>query len=238
TVEASAWLDKATELTFVDPVKKGTIDVLRAALASETDELEPARDKCARIRDEARARGHLSLAGLAASRAAWCDLQLRYFATAREGFEAARLLSRSLGSWETYARETTRIGESFLWQGRAEAAVPVLEEALRLARDADDPIAVAEAMVHLGAAIALSRDPAEGVSLCERGVALAREVAMSEALAASTLHLLRIALVCGDLARAKVLAERCRTEAPAHRTPLYKFEAKALLSLADDRLSL
>ena len=168
--------------------------------------------------------------------AAWAR-GFRYFDTAREGFEASRLLSRSLGSWEKYARETTRIGETLLWQGRAESAVPVLEEALRLARDADDPIAVAEAMIHLGAAIALSRDPNEGVSLCERGVALAREIAMSEPLAASTLHLLRIALVRDDLARVKVLAERCRSEQGAHRTPLYKFEAKALLSLADDRLA-
>ncbi|MEO8874687.1 MAG: hypothetical protein ABI461_03790 [Polyangiaceae bacterium] len=236
TKESAEWLDRCAELTFIDPVKQGIIDVLRAGLASETNELEPAREACAKIRDDARARGHLSLAALAASRAAWCDLELRYFDTAREGFEAARLLTRSLGSWEKYARETTRIGETLLWQGRAQQAVPILEEALRLSRDADDPIAIAEAMVHLGAGIALSRDPIEGLALCERGVELARNVAASEALAASTLHLLRIALVRDDREKTKLLAAQCRKETASHRTPLYKFEAKALLSLADDRL--
>src|SRR5476649_1418678 len=92
--------------------------------------------------------------------------------------------SRSLGSWEKYARETTRIGETLLWQGRAQDAVPILEEALRLSRDADDPIAIAEATVHLGAAIALSRDPVEGSALCDRGVELAKKVYASESLAA------------------------------------------------------
>lgn len=236
TKESAEWLDRCAELTFIDPVKQGTIDVLRAGLASETSELEPAREACARIRDDARARGHLSLAALAASRAAWCDLELRYFDTAREGFEAARLLTRSLGSWEKYARETTRIGETLLWQGRAQEAVPILEEALRLSREADDPIAIAEAMVHLGAGIALSRDPIEGVSICERGVDLAKGVAASESLASSTLHRLRIALVRGDREQTKLLAAQCRQETALHRTPLYKFEAKALLSLADDRL--
>ncbi len=235
--EAGQWLDHCTELTFIDPVKKGTIDVMQAGLASETDELEPARHVCARVRDDARSRGHIGLAALAASRAAWCDLELRYFDTAREGFESARLLTRSLGSWEKYARETTRIGETLLWQGRAQEAVSVLEEALRLSRDADDPIAIAEATVHLGAAIALSRDPVEGSALCDQGVLLAKKVAASEALAASTLHRLRIALVREDLPQTKILSEQCRAEAALHRTPLYKFEAKALLTLADDRLA-
>jgi tetratricopeptide (TPR) repeat protein len=237
TKEAAEWLDRCAELTFIDPVKQGTIDVLRAGLASETSELEPARETCAKVRDDARARGHMALAALAASRAAWCDLELRYFDTAREGFEAARLLTRSLGSWEKYARETTRIGETLLWQGRAQEAVPVLEEALRLSTEADDPIAIAEATVHLGAALALSRDPVEGSTLCDRGVELAKKIHASESLAASTLHRLRIALVREDMESTKMLAAQCRAEAALHRTPLYKFEAKALLSLADDRLS-
>lgn len=234
---ASEWLQRCSELTFIDPVKKGTIDVMLAGLASETDELEPARHVCAKVRDDARSRGHIGLAALAASRAAWCDLELRYFDTAREGFEAARLLTRSLGSWEKYARETTRIGETLLWQGRSQEAAPILEEALRLARDADDPIAIAEATVHLGAAIALSRDPVEGSALCEQGVELAKKVAASESLSASTLHRLRIALIRQDLEQTKILADQCRAESGLHRTPLYKFEAKALLTLADDRLS-
>ncbi|MGH7280393.1 MAG: hypothetical protein ACRELY_02630, partial [Polyangiaceae bacterium] len=59
TEDAKIWLDRGAELTFIDPVKQGTIEVLRAALASETSELEPARDACAKIRDDARARGHM-----------------------------------------------------------------------------------------------------------------------------------------------------------------------------------
>ena len=120
---------------------------------------------------------------------------------------------------------------------KADAGLQVTKN--RLARIAikDTDHATLDGLFRGPTAIALSRDPVEGSALCDQGVVLAKKVAASESLSASTLHRLRIALVRDDLVQTKILSEQCRAEAHLHRTPLYKFEAKALLTLADDRLS-
>jgi class 3 adenylate cyclase/tetratricopeptide (TPR) repeat protein len=228
-VAAGRWLNRAAQLTVHDGLRASLIRLLQAGLETEAEKLEEARLACLDIQRSTRKEGLLHIAAIAQNRAACCDLYARNFERARAGFEAALQIDRSLGNWSLFASELTHLGQAFLWDERYTDARHVLEKALRFARDADDPIAVAEASVHLGAAVALSADPEEGLTLLEQGSTLATRVGHREAALAATIHLLHIALVRNDVVAAQRHAATCSEEAREHKTPLLRFASDTLL---------
>ncbi|MDB4993444.1 MAG: adenylate/guanylate cyclase family protein, partial [Myxococcaceae bacterium] len=230
------WLDRATEAVGRDPTRSGRIELLDIALHDKPEELEASRKRAMKVHDDARNRGQLHLAALAAHRAATCDLHARKFERARESFEWALQLERALGDWSRFARELTGLGQAFLWEGHPAEAREPLERALRYANENDDQLGIAEATVHLGGAIGLTRDHAEGRLLCERGAALAKRLHLREAEVAANVHLLEIALTTNDPAQMKLYAARCRGDRLDHRTPLFHPKVEKMIERANKAL--
>ncbi|MEO6419620.1 MAG: hypothetical protein ABIP39_09455, partial [Polyangiaceae bacterium] len=231
-ISAGRWLNRAAELAKTDPLRASLVRLFQAALETEAGALEEARLACLEIQATSRKAGLLHIAAMAQNQAACCDLYSRNFERARSGFESALQIDRSLGNWSLFASELTHLGQAFLWDERYTEARHILEKALRFARDADDPIAVAEASVHLGAAVALSADPEEGLILLEQGSTLAMRVGHREAALAATLHLLHIALVREDTDAIRRYAVTCAEEAREHKTPLFRHASDALIEQA------
>jgi adenylate cyclase len=226
------WIDRATEAVGRDPTRSGRIELLDIALHDKPEELEASHKRAMKVHDDARKRGHLQLAALAAHRAATCDLHARKFERARESFEWALQLERALGDWSQFARELTGLGQAFLWEGRAAEAREPLERALRYAKEAEDQLGIAEATVHLGGAIGLTRDHAEGRVLCEQGAALASRLHLREAEVAAHVHLLEIALATNDSVHLPLYAARCRGDRLDHRTPLFRPKVEEMIARA------
>lgn len=226
--EASMWLDRAADLTFVDPVRSGTIELLRASVRTRPEELAASRAACAKVHEQARTHRFHHLAAAAAFHTARLDLAARRFADARAGFGEALRIERALGHWAELARALTGLGETFVWEGRPSEAREHLEDALRFAREADDRVAIAEATVHLGGAIGLSSDPAEGATLVTQGEQLAEGLGLADLLAAAALHRLAITLLAGDGRAARELVSRAKTHVADWSMPLLRFAADVL----------
>jgi hypothetical protein len=222
--QGRSWLAEAEKLGGNDLYRQLRIGLQRENLRLDPGELAPSREEYLRICEASRKHGHLDLAARAANCAAHCDLHLRNFEAARIGFEDALKLDRALGNWVELANELVNLGQAQLWDGMAGAARRSLEQALHYAQDQADSLTVAEATVHLGAAVALDEDVAEGMAQCAEGERLAAQVGLREAEVAAHLHLLHLALVRQDHEGVRFYLERCREDEDDHRSPLFRHE--------------
>jgi class 3 adenylate cyclase/tetratricopeptide (TPR) repeat protein len=232
---AIVWLARAAELADGDPRLLAEVELHRTNLEDAPAALEPSRATYRRIQAGASERGQLQLAARAANCAAHCDLHLRQFADARLGFQQAIALNRATGNWLDVATNLSNLGQALLWDGQAAAAVAPLEEALRHAQESEDQLAVAEVMVHLGAAIGLTSDPIEGLALCTLGGARAAEAGLREAELAHLLLLAELALRAGEPTRIDAAIARCDQVADEFATPLLAHAYAALRRRAGTR---
>jgi tetratricopeptide (TPR) repeat protein len=219
-VAAAEWAAAAAKLAGGDPLLAARADLMSEEARAVKGELAPARESLATMVERCRRNGQLPLAARALAACARCDLHLRHFADAREGFEQALRLDRAMGSWADLASDLAGLGQGFLWDGRPQEARRPLEQALRCAQDQADSLVAAEASVHLGVCVALTSDPAEGLQLTLSGARLAAQVGAREAQLAADLHLLRIARIRSDAKAIAAMLGRCLDERRELRTPL------------------
>lgn len=225
---ALTWLERARQLAGDDPQLLAEVELHRTNLEDAPEALVPSRATYRRIQAGASARGQLQLAARAANCAAHCDLHLRDFAAARAGFQQAIQLNRAAGNWLDVATNLSNLGQAWLWDDQPAAAVAPLEEALRHAQDAEDELAVAEVMVHLGAAIAMTSDPIEGTALCRDGGARAAATGLREAELAHLLLLAELARRSGDADAFAAAWQACLAAEPEFATPLLRGAFDAL----------
>ncbi|MBW2525329.1 MAG: AAA family ATPase [Deltaproteobacteria bacterium] len=208
--EADRWLDRAGELVGDDPYRRALLDMARANIISQRGELHRATGIYQASLARGRKHGYLDIRAIATNNIAYCAMLERKFAHARLGFDAATRMFHAAGRWSAKANCLANLGQTFLWEGRPDDARPPLEKALGIAIDIGDESVAAEARVHLGAAIALSLDPREGVDVCTEGTEQAARSGDREVEMAGALHLLRLAILQGDPATARVARDRCR----------------------------
>jgi predicted ATPase/DNA-binding SARP family transcriptional activator len=104
-------------------------------------------------------------------------------------------------------RALTAGGAIALLQGDYGAAVTFSEQALDAAREADDPLLVANTLSNLGAIALAAGDHERAATALEEAVPLAREVGDTRVLALAVNNLGDLALTTGDHARARPLLE-------------------------------
>ncbi len=219
---AKEWVARAEDLAVKDPLLQGRTALLREEVRASGGDYEGARDALGRIYEASRRQGRGPLAARARAAAARCDLHLRQLGRARQGFEGALQLDRGMGRWVDLAGDLLDLGQTLVWDERAQEARPHLEQALRYAQDEADSFTAAEATVHLGAAIALTSDLSEGMALVFAGARLCAQVGARQTQWAANLHLLRIALLRRDAKNSAGLLARCREDRKEHRSPLYR----------------
>ncbi len=235
--QAHRWLDEAERLSDGTFYRQTRLALQRQNLRLEPEELGKSRAEYLRLRDASRKHGHFDLAARAANSAAHCALHLCEFEEAEVGFEEALKLDRALGNWMELANELVNLGQAQLWAGHPNPARLTLEKALRYAQEQADSLTVAEATVHLGAAVGLSDDLAEGTAICNSGAQLAVQVGLREAEVAAHLHQLHLALVRKDLEGVRSCLERCRDDSADHRTPLFQHAIAERVAQARQLLS-
>ncbi|HEY3448968.1 MAG TPA: adenylate/guanylate cyclase domain-containing protein [Myxococcales bacterium] len=219
---AKDWVGCAEQLAVPDALLQARIGLIREEVRASSGEFEAARDALYQIHETSRRQGRGPLAARARASAARCELHLRRFGKARLGFEEALQLDRGMGRWVDLAGDLLDLGQTLVWDGRAQDARAHLEQALRYAQDEADSLTAAEATVHLGAAVALTSDPGEGMALVYAGAKLCGQVGAREGQLAANLHLLRISLMRRDAKSAAGLLVRCREDQKDYRSPLFK----------------
>ncbi len=220
---ANQWLDKAAALTPNDDYRLARIQLVRANIMIATGNIDRARAIYAQIKGDTRRSEQLRLAAMAATNVAYCDMLNGHFDMAVRGFNEALVMDRALRDWSAEAVDLVNLGQTHLWAGRAEEARPLLARAMGLARDLGEELTVAEAHVHLGAAIALTEDPLEGTRLCREGCERVQKAGLRESELAGELHLMRIAITRKEARAARVAMEHCREhEAQLRSLPLFR----------------
>ncbi len=221
--KATEWIDKAATLVRGEPYRDARVDLARARLI-EAD-LPEARRLYGRVVAFARAQRHLPLDAAATSGLSWVELHSGNFAEAERGYREVVALYRALGVWSEVANASVNLGQTLLFAGRADDALPLLEGALSLAADSKNDVVTIEGRVHLGMARALTEDPRGGLELLLEGERQALEMGLREASIAAALHRLRLGRLAGDpavveAARADVLARAADIVTPLVRKNL------------------
>ncbi len=227
-VQARAWLDRANQEAGDDTYRHAQLALMEANLANEAGELDRAAALYREVADAAREHNHRQLFSAATTNLAACALRRGEFAAAKEGFTRAVAIDHALADWLGEAIALVNLGQTFVWAGEYNDAVPLLERALTLGEEVGDGLTCAEARVHLGAAMALSRDPRAGRELCQAGLEAARAAELHEAELAALLHLARIAVQLGEVSTARALLREASGSAEVERRPLFAQVYRAL----------
>ncbi len=230
--QALRWFDRATELAGDDSTRLLKLDLLRANIKTDRGDIDGARAMYVDIAVKAKAARALPAESIAVGNLAYSDLLDGKFEPAIIGFERVLRMDRALGDWPGQALDLVNLGQAYLWAGNPMAAKSHLERSLNLSKDLGELLTLGEAKIHLGAVIALTEDLTAGKAICEEGRMLAKNSALREAEIAADLHLLRIAILEGDIECANATLLRCKqhgehlTTKPLFRGVLGELEKK------------
>jgi len=230
---AAMWLERATEAAGEDPVRLVRVAAVRGELAVARGDMAAAMSVLKEAREQAHSLRRTSVLGEAALLYGRCLTHAGEFDLARTAFEEALGAYRSTGRWRAEAMALLGLGQAFLWAGQLSEARHHLERGLAIAQDVGDVIATCDGQVNLGAAIAWTRDPNAGRDMCEEGARQAVRSGMRNIEVTAELHLLRSAILEGDLEAARAAARRCTVQAHHMNTPLLARRLQQLTEEAD-----
>lgn len=158
------------------------------------------------------------------------------FDAARTAHEAALTLRETTGDRLGLARSTTALGLVAMREGNADLAAQLFTRSLALAEEVGSDLFTAFARLNLGCALVAQNLPLEGRAQLEQAAAYLRETGRGNYLANARYQIAATHRMCGEHARALIVATEAVHEATYAGLPMYL--AGPLRELAENHLAL
>ena len=158
------------------------------------------------------------------------------FDAARTAHEAALTLRETTGDRIGLARSTNALGLVAMREGNANLAAGLFTRSLDLAEEVGSELFTAFARLNLGCALVAQKLPLEGREQLEQAAAYLRETGRGNYLANTLYQIAATHRMCGEHARALIVATEAVHEATDAGLPMYL--AGPLCELAENHLAL